>query len=291
MSYYEPPQPDYDTYSNKQLLAVPIVLILISLSVLGAWFLLTGAPVDRGMEFVGGTEVRVQVDTGVSDPVGEIESTFSATAATVQPVPASDGEYIVTFAEGETTAETLEQNAQSSNIEITQLSQVAASLGSGDQEKALLGMGAAFILMSLFVIMLFRSVIPAVVVIASAISDVLVPLAVMNLVGIELSFGTVGALLMLIGYSVDSDILLNTYVLRGNKRNFVDNVHDAMRTGITMTTTSISVMVVMTIVAQIFGVGLLRDIGFILVVGLFVDLVNTYMMNVGILRWYTGDTA
>jgi preprotein translocase subunit SecF len=61
-----------------------------------------------------------------------------------------------------------------------------------------------------------------------------------------------------------------------------------MSTGITMTVTSISAMVVMFITATIFGIGLLAEMGFVLAVGLSMDLINTYLMNVSLLRWYTG---
>lgn len=293
MSHFKPPEPDYDEYSLRQLLAVPLLVFTVALLVLGAWFMFTGAPVELSMVFVGGTEVRVGVDAGVSDPVAEIEGTFSGSPDSIASVPGTN-EYIVTFPAGETTAEEIEEQIDSnSNLERTSLSQVAPTLGDDAQQKALMGIVAAFILMSILVIVLFRSIIPAVVIVASAISDVLVPLAAMNLLGIELSFGTVGALLMLIGYSVDSDILLNTYVLKSSQGAFNDRVHDAMRTGVTMTVTSLSAMVVMFIVASLFGIGMLADMGLVLAIGLAIDLVNTYMMNVGILRWYTtrGDTA
>jgi preprotein translocase subunit SecF len=107
----------------------------------------------------------------------------------------------------------------------------------------------------------------------------------MNLLGIQMTLGTIAALLMIIGYSVDSDILLNDSVLR-RTGEFYESVSRAMRTGVTMTLTSIAAMVVMAIVASVFGVGLLRDIGIILSVGLCADLMNTYLLNVSLLRWY-----
>ena len=107
----------------------------------------------------------------------------------------------------------------------------------------------------------------------------------MNLFGIDLTLGTVAALLMLIGYSVDSDILLNNSVLR-QSGDFYESTRRAMRTGVTMTVTSIAAMAVMTVLASLFGIQIMRAIGFILVVGLLADLMNTYLINVSLLRWY-----
>ncbi|PSQ33204.1 preprotein translocase subunit SecF, partial [Halobacteriales archaeon SW_10_68_16] len=139
--------------------------------------------------------------------------------------------------------------------------------------------------MSVLVFLLFRTFVPSIAVVLSAFSDIMIPVALMNVIGIKLSLGTVAALLMLIGYSVDSDILLNNHVLR-RRGGFYESTYRAMRPGVTMTLTSLSAMIVMTIVATLFGIPLLPDIGLVLVFGLATDLMNTYMMNVSLLRYY-----
>jgi preprotein translocase subunit SecF len=90
---------------------------------------------------------------------------------------------------------------------------------------------------------------------------------------------------MLIGYSVDSDILLNNHILR-RSGDFYESTYRAMRTGVTMTLTSITAMIVMTITATAFGIQLLAAVGTVLVFGLVTDLMNTYLLNLSLLRWY-----
>lgn len=279
----------YDDYSTGQLLAIPVLLLALSAVVLGGWTVMTGAPVEFGMVFVGGTEVRVDAAQSTDAPRELIKTTFDAEPETITPVPSSNS-YIVTFKTGAVEPDELEASAGTVNqLTLSQISTVSPTLGADAQKRALMGIGIAFLLMSLLVTALFRSFIPAVAIIASAVVDLVVPIAAMNLLGVEFSFGTVGALLMLIGYSVDSDILLNNQVLR-TKDSFSQSVATAMRTGLTMTVTSFSAMVVMFIVASLFSVGLLADMGLVLSIGLFTDVFNTYLMNVGLLRWYTGDT-
>lgn len=286
MSYFEPPQPDYSKYSSTRLLLIPLVLLLLSILVLSGWYIVTGVPVDRGIVFTGGSEVRLDVDNAVDSPESEIRDLIGNKQDSITSIAGTNG-YIVKFAEGETTPEEIESNInENDDITITSLSQVSPSLGQDAQITAITGVLVAFLLMSILVIILFRSVIPAVVIILSAVSNIFIATATMNIVGIELSMGAVGALLMLIGYSVDSDILMNSYVIKQKQQDFNSQVHEAMRTGITMTISSLSAMIVMFIVASIFGIGLLADMGFILAVGLTADLINTYMMNVAILRWY-----
>jgi preprotein translocase subunit SecF len=139
--------------------------------------------------------------------------------------------------------------------------------------------------MSVLVFLMFRTFVPSIAVVISAFSDIVIPLALMNVLGIELSLGTVAALLMLIGYSVDSDILLNNHIIR-RSGGFYESTYRAMRTGVTMTLTSLSAMAVMALVAYLFGIDLLASIGLVLVLGLATDLMNTYMLNLSLLRWW-----
>lgn len=292
MSYFEPPEPDYEEYSTLQLLAIPVTVLAVAVTILIIMTAMTGTPVDRGTAFTGGTEVRLDVDASIDDPEETIRSAFSSEPSSITGIPGSNS-FIVTFPDGETTPDEIESEIGSTEgLTISELSTVSPSLGNDAQLTAIYGMLAAFFLMSVLVIALFRSIIPAVVILLSAVSNILIATAAMNVVGIQLSMGTVGALLMLIGYSVDSDILMNKYVLGGNISDFQSNIHSAMRTGVTMTLTSLSAMVVMFIIASLFGIGLLADMGFVLAVGLVADLMNTYLMNVSILRWYVnrGDS-
>ncbi|MFW5977716.1 MAG: protein translocase subunit SecF, partial [Halohasta sp.] len=178
-----------------------------------------------------------------------------------------------------------EQQASDAGFEVLAIDDIDSSFGGEAQTTALGGVVVAFVGMSLLIFGIFRTFIPSVAVVASAFSDVMIPLAMMNLLGIELTLGTVAALLMLIGYSVDSDILLNNSILR-QSGDFYESVSRAMRTGVTMTVTSIAAMAVMMVLAHLFGIQIMRSIGFILVIGLAADLMNTYLLNVSLLRWY-----
>ncbi len=289
MVQLEVPEVDYTRYTNRQLVAVPLALLAVALLVIGGWYVMTGAPANLGLEFVGGSELRIEDPGGNAEQ--QIEDAFSAEPASVRQVP-GDGTYIVSFTEG--TVETgddenqltvLENEADAAGFTIQASSSVSPSFGANTQLIALGGIVAAFAGMSLLVFAMFRTIVPSVAVIASAFSDIMIPLAMMNLLGIDLTLGTVAALLMLIGYSVDSDILLNNSILR-RSGDFYESTHRAMRTGVTMTLTSMAAMAVMTVTAYIFGIQIMTAIGIILVVGLAADLMNTYLLNVSLLRWY-----
>ena len=276
------PEVDYTDYSNRQLAAIPLGVLLAALLVIGGFWAVTGAPVEPGVAFTGGTELRVVVGDA-DQPRQEIRRAFSAQPTGIQEV-AGDDSYIVTFDQSVPTNQ-LETEANEAGFDVRSVESTSASFGEAAQVQALIGVAVAFVGMSVLVFAMFRSFVPSVAVVVSAFSDIVVPVALMNLLGIQLTLGTVAALLMLIGYSVDSDILLNNHVLR-RSGGFYDSMYRAMVTGITMTVTSLSAMIVMTIVASIFGIGLLSSIGLVLVFGLATDLMNTYLLNVSLLRWY-----
>jgi preprotein translocase subunit SecF len=279
MVEFQVPEVDYTRYSNRQLAGIPLAILVLALLVIAGWYVTTGAPVTPGIDFTGGTEMRVQTTASQS----QIQTAFDSEVASVTPSATSNNVYIVTFQD--TATNSLTSQANNAGYEVLSVQSTSASFGSNSQQLAVYGVAAAFAGMSIIVFLMFRSFVPSIAVVISAFSDIAIPVALMNVFGIELSLGTVAALLMLIGYSVDSDILLNNHVLR-RSGGFYESTYRAMRTGVTMTVTSLAAMAVMTIVAYIFQIGLLTSIGVVLVMGLATDLMNTYMLNLSLLRWY-----
>ena len=281
---------DYAAYTDRQLMVVPLVVLAIALLVIGGWYVATGAPASPGVEFTGGVELQVEAPSEDA-----IRDAYDRPITSVRAVGTEgSGEHIVTFQSGpnvETVnAAKLEETAEANGFEVTAIQETSPSFGASTQRLAFIGVLAAFVGMTITIFALFRSPVPCLAVVLSAFSDIVVPVAVMNLVGIKLSLGTVAALLMLIGYSVDSDILLTNQVLR-RRGAFYESTYRAMRTGVTMTITSLSAMIVMAIVATVFGIDLLAAVGTVLAFGLATDLMNTYLFNVGLLRWYKGADA
>lgn len=285
MVSFDVPEPDYDRYTNRQLVAVPLLVLTIALVIIVGMWALTGAPAALGIEFTGGTELTV--DTASSE--AEIENAFGANLENIRDVDTPEERYILTFSSGEN----LQQQAESALEPVSGDQEVvegvrdfSPTFAADTQQMAVMGLVAAFLGMSIIAFLLFRTFIPSIAIVISAFSDIMIPLAMMNVLGIELSLGTVAALLMLIGYSVDSDILLNTHILRRGGGDFYESTYRAMRTGVTMTVTSMAAMATMAVVATVFGINLLGAIGLILFIGLAADLMNTYLLNLSLLRWY-----
>ena len=146
----------------------------------------------------------------------------------------------------------------------------------------------SFILAALVVLILFKSLVPSIAVISGAVLDIVVTLGAMSLFNIPLSLASIAALLMLIGYSVDTDILLSTRVLKRTEGTVLDRILGSIKTGVTMVTTTI---VAVTIAYFATQSETLKQIMLIILIGLFADIFNTWIQNVGLLRMYVEKKA
>lgn len=142
-------------------------------------------------------------------------------------------------------------------------------------------LGLSLILTVLYV----RYSIPSAAVVLAAVADILMTLVTVNLLGIPLSAAGIIAFLMLIGYSVDTDILLTTRVLREHTGTINARIWGAFKTGITMTLTALAAVGVSLYVTAGYS-ETLSQIFTIMLIGLGFDIFNTWVTNASLLKWY-----
>ncbi len=136
------------------------------------------------------------------------------------------------------------------------------------------------------IFLFFRKVVPSMAIILSGIFDILAAMAGMAIFGIPLSLVSIPALLMLIGYSVDTDIMLTHRLTKKTSQHPKDRATDSMKTGLTMTFTTLAALVSMLIVSYFYQIEVIYQIAAVLVFGLLGDLISTWLMNAPILLWY-----
>ncbi|MDO8509376.1 MAG: protein translocase subunit SecF [Nanoarchaeota archaeon] len=159
------------------------------------------------------------------------------------------------------------------------------SLGQSFYKQLITALIISFILMSIVIFLLFKSFIPSVAVIFAVFADIVMPLALLDYMGVSLSAAGIAAFLMLIGYSVDTDILLTTRVIKNRRGTVNQRIYSSFKTGIFMTGTAL----IAVLPAFLLITGLpdsFRQIFLILTIGLFADIVNTWLTNAGIIKWY-----
>jgi len=269
-----------EKYSPKQLVVIPLALLVIALISLAFTMAMTGMPVTPGIDFSGGTAVTV-ITTDTKD---QIQATFAAYPLVDIGEGVNNGKFIkfgtMDDEKFKALSSLIEQKYPNAKVD-----QIGESFGKTLQTQAVIAIILAFIGMAIVIFLSFRTFVPSAAVVLSAFADMVMTAAVMNIVGVPLTLGTTAALLMLIGYSVDSDILLTTRVLkRQGKLN--DKLTGAFHTGIIMTSTTIAAVVVLFVVSWFGQVQVIYEISAVLLIGLVFDIMNTWMTNVGILKWY-----
>lgn len=110
--------------------------------------------------------------------------------------------------------------------------------------------------------------------------DALAVFGGMALLRIPLSFGSVTGLLLLIGYAVDTNILLSTKVLKRVGGTPRERAAEGMRTGLIMSGTSATALLVLNF---IMTPPLIKEFSGALVMGILADMFNTWLLNSGIL--------
>lgn len=272
---------DVNRYTPRQMVIIPLVLLAIALLILGYSMVSTGYPVKPGIDFSGGTAVTIFT----SDSAAMLEDTFSGYPL-ITPIGEgiNNGKYLkfgpmddATFS---SLAALINQKYPDAKVD-----QIGASFGQTLQQQATIALIFSFIGMAIVVFIAFRTFVPSSAVVLSAFADIAMTAAVMTVVGIELTLATTAALLMLIGYSVDSDILLTMRVLK-RQGKLDEKLAGAFRTGIIMTTTTLAAVAAMWAVTYFGNVPVIPEISAVLFIGLIIDIMNTWLTNAGIIKWY-----
>jgi len=166
--------------------------------------------------------------------------------------------------------------------------EVLPTFGKVAQAQGIRAIVYAFIGMAFVVFIFFRNPVSSLAIIFSAFSDMVIAVASMGLLGVQLTTATIAALLMLIGYTVDSNILLTTKLVKQRVSDLSEAYLSAVSTGFTMSTTTLGALVVLYVVTTS---DVIRNIAIVLIFGLLADFMNTWIFNAGVLRWYLGKKA
>lgn len=144
----------------------------------------------------------------------------------------------------------------------------------------------AFVLVAIAVFFVFRTPIPSFAVVFGATSDIVVALGMMGILGIPLGVASIGGLLMLLGYSIDTDMLSGVRVLKRHDSTPEARAFSSMKTGMTMTTTAIISFGILFIVSYLAFIPTYYEISAVVLCGLGADLVTTWLGNLPIILWY-----
>jgi preprotein translocase subunit SecF len=288
----ETPRKNWHDRYYKKLLLIPLALLLFSLVYLGIFYSNHNDVFLKDISLTGGTSVTINGKLDTSSLEKELTGKFDEVKirvisdlitgeqlATIIETTANSDE-IKTFLEEYLGYELTEDN---SSFEFSE-----SSFTKDLYRQLILALLLAFLLMTVVVFILFRNFIPSLTVVSCVLIDMIMTVALVDILGIKVSTGGIIAFLMLIGYSVDTDILLTNRILKRREGTLNEKILGAFKTGITMTLTSLFAVVAALFVVKSFS-AILTQIFLIISIGLFFDIINTWITNVSILKWYVSS--
>jgi preprotein translocase subunit SecF len=280
----------YDKH-YKKLLIIWIIIALLIVAQLIFMVVTTGDIMHKDVSLTGGTSISVYTNVTINtkELASSLKATLNQDVSIRTLTEISSGKQIAfvieTKADANQTQTALEEklgyplDSSNSTIESS-----GSNLSKSFYRQLIIALILAFIFMGITVFIIFRVPIPSLAIIQCGFFVTIGALAIANIFGIQMSTAGIAALLMLVGYSVDTDTLLTTKVIkRKGEGNLNSRIKSSFKTGIIMTLTS---LVAVVIGYFIVTSPVLKQIFFVLSAGLVVDLFGTWFGNAAILKWY-----
>jgi preprotein translocase subunit SecF len=280
---------EFHDKNYKKLLIIPLILILFCFSYLFVFYSQHNDFFYKDISLKGGTSVTINgeinsenLKNAISDKLEDVNVREISDLITQKSLAA----IVETTSDEKITRSVLENylgyklTEENSSFEFT-----GATLSESFYKQLLIALLISFFLMAIVVFLQFKAIVPSLAVIFSAFADILMTLVLLDILSIKLSSAGIVALVMLIGYSVDTDILLTNKVLKRSGDSLNKKIFDSFNTGITMTITSLFAVIVADLIVGSFS-SILHQIFLIMAIGLCFDIFNTWLTNVSIIKWY-----
>jgi len=262
----------------KFLMWLPIVLLIFSFGMLACNHATTGNFMPLGTEFAGGKTITVSYH---GEDIEAVENALPY--ASVRIVSGLQQTLVLEIPTDVDENQALRDLQSVMEVEEPSIKVIGPAIAGVFFRQAQIAFAAAFFFMAVVVFILFRSPAPSAAVIFAAATDIITTMAVISVLDIRLSFPVLAALLTIIGYSVDTDILLTTEMLKGDRDKVQENMKRAIKTGLTLTATALAALVSLYLLS---GSAVLEEIASVLIIGLIIDMPATWLTNAGILRMW-----
>ncbi|PIU63195.1 hypothetical protein COX58_01585 [archaeon CG_4_10_14_0_2_um_filter_Archaea_38_6] len=285
----------FDFYFNnyRKLIFIPLIILLFNIGVIVYTYATTGAPIlmdsslKGGVSFIFNYADEINIDNFQEYLVNNLGTDDVNIILLSSSVSSQIIGYEVQTQQG-ITKEELQSLTDSYlgfelNDEDISYGSQSSVIGSSFLQEAIPLLIGSFILMAIVSYFYFKNVLPALTITFSTLSDIIGILAMLDLLGIKAGIATIGALLMTIGFSTDSDILLATSILKREEDTLKTRLKKAVKTELTMT---LAALITFSIMFFLSTVDVIKHISLVLLLGIIFDFINTYCESVSLQRMY-----
>ncbi len=271
----------------KKLMLIPIVILIFALAYLSFFYARTGDLFVKDVSLKGGVSATVYTEKVIN--IEDLKVVLKVDSEVRRLADFTSGKQLgfiidVSDISSDQLQPVLEKFFQ---VKLTEknysVEETGSKLGQAFTKQLLIAVLFAFVLMAITVFLTFRTFAPSIAVVFAAFMDITIPLAVVDYFKIPISTAGIVGFLLVIGYSVDTDILLTTWAIRKKEKSLFERMFHSMKTGLTMTFAAMAVMLVGIFVSSSF---VIKEMFTIILIALFTDIISTYLTNSGILVWY-----
>lgn len=265
----------------KKMALLPLSLLIICIIYL--IFVVSTHDLNLDIDLKGGTQIIADYDKQINEV--ELENVLRQYNANIRTAKG-----ITTYTvfiefdasiKTEDVLNTLKQNNY--NFKDYSIQTIGPSLGTEFLQQAAFVLLFSFIFMAGTIFFIFRVPLPSLFLVLIVIADLIETLAITQILGIKLSLASFASLLLLIGYSVDDNILMATRMLKSEGKDYDNIIKRSFKTGLTMVGTTVVASAALFIISTSV---IIDTIASVLITGLLLDLMNSWILNVGLMVWY-----
>src|SRR3989344_8774863 len=248
----------------KLLLIIPLILILFGIIYQINFYNQYGDIIRKDISLTGGTSVTIYQNFDTSNLISDLSGKLNEVdVKIIYNIITGENKAVIieTKSDSETTKKVLEEYVgyeltdENSSFEFS-----GSTLSEGFYKQLVIAIIFAFLLMAIVVFVIFRTFAPSTAVIISAFADIFMTLVTVNVLGM-------------------------TRMLKRKDDKLNERIIGAIKTGLTMTLTSLFAVLAALFIIKSFS-PVLSQIFIIISIGLTFDIFNTYVTNISLLKWY-----
>ena len=283
----------YNEQLAKKLFFIPIIIFAVAVFFLAQNYVQTGSFLKKGLDFQGGVQLSIphqgkinteKFESFLSSKLGTKEIDVSTT---VNPTTRQQERVIVSVSGLKDQQKLVSAVSEFLKTELNptdySISLIAPALAGTFWREAQIAFIVAFILMMIVIAVAYRTLVPSFAILISTIFDLTAIIGFMVAFDIKISLATFAALLMVIGYGVDANIVLTEKIIKEKEGDVFDRLSKAMRTGLTMSAATMVSLVALFFFAESI---VLKQIAIALLFGVLADVPNTWILNANILLMF-----
>ncbi len=282
----------------KKLILIPLIILVIGFSLMLLKYETKGYLINKDISLAGGITATVYYDKdiGINDLQSKLTNDLNADISIRKLTDFATRKqlgFIVELSKKDINLNEESPKLKSAleqylNIKLTNdnysTEEIGPILGQSFFKEISISLILAFIFIGITVLIVYRKLIPAFSIMLSTFFDIAMTFCIVSLFDIKLSTAGIAAFLMILGYSIDTDVLLSTKLIKRKEEGLlIDRIIESAKTGWLMTFTTLGALIIGLIVTNS---DIIKQIFTIILIGLIFDLISTWLSTTGLLRWY-----